>query len=479
MAEYRKQVVSTPETEVVAKAETADFRELGLTGLNMSIGQVTEEFLPRLKGKELLKTMTEMKDNDPICGAILFAVHMLVRAVEWRGTPADLESEEALRWATFLDECLLDMSSGWEDVLTQVLSMLPYGHSVHEIVYKRRNGDSDDPEQRSKYDDGLIGWRKLPIRGQDTIDRWVLDDQGGIRGIVQMSPPDYRERPIPIEKLLLFRTATYKNNPEGRSILRNAYRPWYFKSKIENIEGIGIERDLAGLPVGWVPPEWLDVNAAPEQKATVAAIHNIVKNLKRDQIEGVLFPLQYDQNGNKMVDLTLMSTGGKRQFDTDSIIGRYDQRIALTVLADFILLGHEKVGSFNLGVTKVDLFSAALGAWLDAIAEVMNLHAIPRLMKLNGVPPELWPTLQHADVQRIDLEVLGTFIERIARAGAPLFPDDRLENQLRLLANLPEIEEGRDEEREAQQALVPVPVDDEDTGVPAPQLQGADGKVSQ
>lgn len=396
-----------------------------------------------------------MRDNDPIAGAILFAVDMLVRAVEWRSLPAE-ETPAAEKWSTHLDECLHDMSDGLDSTLSSILSMLPFGFSVHEIVYKERLGENvDEPEKHSKYDDGLIGWRKFAIRGQDTIQRWLFDEHGGIQGIAQAGPPDWKERQIPIQKLLLFRPSAYKNNPEGRSILRNAYRPWYFKKRIENIEGIGIERDLAGIPIGWVPPEWLDENATDEQKATVAAIEKIVKNIKRDEQEGIIFPLQMDEKGHKLFDLTLLTTGGKRQFNTDAIIGRYDQRIALTVLADFILLGHEKVGSFNLGVTKVDLFSAALGAWLDAIAEVVNMHAIPRLMRLNGCPPELYPRLEHADVQRIDLEVLGTFIEKLAKAGAPLFPDQGLENHLRLLANLPE---QTDEERqEALDALVPGP----------------------
>ena len=63
---------------------------------------------------------------------------------------------------------------------------------------------------------------------------------------------------IPMSKALLFRTKSRKNNPEGRSILRNAYRSWYFKRRIQEIEGIGIERDLAGLPV-MHGPEGLDL----------------------------------------------------------------------------------------------------------------------------------------------------------------------------------------------------------------------------
>ena len=41
-------------------------------------------------------------------------------------------------------------------------------------------------------------------------------------------------------------------------------------------------------------------------------------------------------------------TGGRRQFDTDTIIKRYELRIAQSVLADMILIGHEAVGSYAL-----------------------------------------------------------------------------------------------------------------------------------
>ena len=47
-------------------------------------------------------------------------------------------------------------------------------------------------------------------------------------------------------------------------------------------------------------------------------------------------------------DLKLLSTGGRRQFDTNAIIARYDARIAMSCLADFILLGHDKVGTLAL-----------------------------------------------------------------------------------------------------------------------------------
>jgi hypothetical protein len=238
-------------------------------------------------------------------------------------------------------------------------------------------------------------------------------------------------------KALLFRTMARKGNPEGRSVLRNAYRPWYYKKNIESIEGIGIERDLAGLPVAWVPPELLDISASADDKAILAEIKKIVRNIRRDEQEGIVFPLAYDESGHKIYDMTLLSTGGRRQFDTDGIVQRYDSRMAMTVLADFILLGTKNVGSFALSSSKTELFAVALGAWLNSIADVFNRYAVPRLFELNPFTVEALPKIVPGDIEAIPLDELGTYIAALAGAGMPLFPNEELEKYLLRLANLP------------------------------------------
>ena len=115
-----------------------------------------------------------------------------------------------------------DMKETWIDTISEILSFLTYGWSFHEIVYKRRMGKTKDVRTRSKYSDGLIGWQKLPIRAQETLYQWEYDNEDNLLGMTQMPPPDFGMFTIPMEKALLFRTKSRKNNPEGRSILRNA-----------------------------------------------------------------------------------------------------------------------------------------------------------------------------------------------------------------------------------------------------------------
>lgn len=383
---------------------------IGATGLNRQGGRVYEEQLRELQGDKWIKVVWEMSNQDAVVGAVLFAIEMLIRQVKWDVAPAtDDERGEAV--ATFVWECLTDMQVTWQDTLAEVLTMLPYGWAYFEQVYKRRA-------------DGRIGWATWGIRSQDTLDEWDFDENGAIKGLWQLPPPDYRRRYIPIDKALHFRTSVRKGNPEGRSILRTAYRSWYFKKHIENIEGIGIERDLAGLPVAWVPPDVL-LQSTDEDRAVYNAIKDIATNIRRDEQEGVIFPLSYDERGNKEFELTLLSTGGTRQFDTDKVINRYDSRIAMSMLADFILLGHERVGSFALSSDKTDLFAVALGAWLDVIASTINQHAIPRLLKLNGISPDLAPTLTYGDIEKLGLKDIADYVTAITGAGGVVLDDEQ------------------------------------------------------
>ena len=137
---------------------------------------------------------------------------------------------------------------------------------------------------------------------------------------------------------------------------------------------------------------------------------------------------------------TLTTTGGRRQFDTNQIIERYDTRIAMTVLADFVLLGHQAVGSFALSSDKTELFGVALGAFLDLICEVFNNQAIPRLIDINGdhfSGITGYPELVHGDIETQNLSELGEFVSKMVGIGA-ITPDESMEDYLRMAADLPE-----------------------------------------
>ena len=422
------------------------FGEIGVSGLVHSRGTISEEWLPELKGRSGQAIYRQMIDNDPIIGAILYAIEMTLRAVPWsvqvggEGTPEDQER------AKFLESCMDDMSMSWVDFISAAESKVPYGWAYFESVYKRREGPNG--EHRSKHSDGKVGWRKFALRSQDTLDRWEIDSAGGIIGMWQRTSQLGESVPIPIAKAVLYRTSIRKNNPEGRSLLRTAYTSWYRKDRVETGEMIGIERDLVGVMVVKLPPALVNSTKA-EDVAAIDEWKEIVSNMRAGEQAGIVAPYFRDpETGNETISIELLKSPGTRLIDTGKIIQRYTQAMAMSTLQDVILLGHEQVGSLALADTKKALAQNALKAQVDEIASTLNAHEIPRLFRLNGWSTEDLPTVVPGEIGDRDLEKMADLIAATAGAGMGWFPDMSAENKIRTILGFDPIDDllGADEE---------------------------------
>lgn len=415
------------------------YAELGAPGLKRAGGFLQEEFITQLRGPRGMAMFREMYDNDAVVQAAITAIVMPIQQVTWRFQPASADPE-AVRIAKFFEDAIEDMEFSFKQSVLDWLSMLRFGHSVAEIVLKVRRGDVNDPMFRSKFNDGLVGWRKIPVRAQESLLQWDFQPNGDPLAMIQVPPPMYDRRYIPLSKCVHFRTTIEKNNPEGRSILRSAYFPYYFKKKLCEIEAIGLERDLNGLPSIGCPAEILNATSGP-LAALKSTLMNIVKTVRKDEQGGVLYPLQYDEKGHPKYEFKLISTQGTRAHDTTAIISRYKQDILTCMLADFLTIGHTAVGSRALADPKIDFFFLSVNAILDNISDTFTAQAVRPLMVVNQFPTELTPKLVHGEASNPNLQLMGQFVQALAAAGMPLFPDDSLENYLRGLAKLPQKEE--------------------------------------
>jgi len=431
------------------------FKDIGSAGLRQFGGWVREEFLQQLQGRQGARVYREMLDNSSAVGAIHFAIIQTMRDVEWRVIPAD-QSPKAIEMADWADSLREDMSHTWEDFITEALSMIGYGYAPHEIVYKRRmgrnpardEGGADDPPT-SMFDDGTIGIRRLPLRGQDTILKWFFGQNGEILGFTQQ-PWVGPLIDVPIEKTLLFRPQQHKNNPEGRSVIRNSYRPYYFLKRLEEMQAINLER-MSGVPALYIPSAIM-AGQDSTSKAAVDTYKKIVSNVRQDEQMGVLLPSDTYRDGEgkpssvKMYEFQLVTPQGRATSDFQAVKEGYRLEILTTVLADFIALGHGARGTQALATSKIDIFYSAVSGWLASIAGVLNRYMLPRLWELNGFDYATLPQYQPDLPQRVDLDGLSMFIFQLAQAGITFGGDPEVEKYLRDVAGLPDAgEEGVNE----------------------------------
>jgi hypothetical protein len=441
------------------------FKDIGSSGLRQFGGYVREEFLPQLQGREAARVYREMSDNSATIGAMLFAIVQSMRKIDWRTEPAS-DKPDALAEAEFADSLRMDMSHTWDEFIAESLSMLPYGFAPHEIVYKRRLGPKKEGTNSptSKYSDGRVGWRRLPIRGQDTVIKWYFDPNGTITGL-QQQPWNGGLIDIPIEKLLLFRPTTHKNNPEGRSILRNSYRAYYMQTRLEDQEAVLFER-LAGLPVMKVPLDLLTAAGGssddPETGVAITALNEykkIVTNVRIDEQMGIIIPSDTFEapdgtlSNVPMYSFDLISPKGRINVNADVSIERYKLDQLMSVLADFISVGHAQRGTQSLALSKVDMFFQAIEGWLTSEANIINRYGLTRIWDLNNINYDLMPAFVPELAQRIDLDSLGNYVLHLAQAGAAWFPDEDLENWLRDAAGMPDVADARAFSPAAVQAM--------------------------
>lgn len=410
------------------QAKGAPTTELGTSGFSAFGGIVSQEFLPELRGLRGRRVYQEMADNDPIIGGMLFAIEMAYRktepVVEPGGeTPADVEAAE------FLTSCIADLSHTWADFMSDVVTQFRYGWAWFETVYKRREGP--EGETPSLFDDGRVGWRKFAYRDQNTLERWDFDPKGGLQGMIQRPPAGapgasggLASITIPIGRSLHFKTAHAGGNPEGRSILRSAYTAWYYRKNLQAIEGISLERLGAGIPVMKLPAGATDADFA-EAKA-------VIRRFKVDEQMGFTLPAGWD------LDIAF-GTGRNVGEAFEAPITRYRAEIMVSVLAQFILLGLDKVGSYALSQTHRDIFQVALEGWLRGIEAVINRFAVPRLFAFNAFPGiTALPQISLGKIGDRNVDLMITALKELVPAGV-LTVDEALEAAVREAVGLPEL----------------------------------------
>lgn len=422
--------------------------ELGVSGQNTYSGMIfADEFLTELRGIKAIQKYREMRDNNATIGAVMYAVEQTLRDVEIKVVSAN-DTPAAKEAAKFVESVFEDMDHSLDDHLAEALSFLTYGFSWFEVVYKVRGGDSNNPKKDSKYSDGKIGIKKLAVRAPWTIQRFEVDtNTGDVLGVHQMVTWGKAPVMIPKEKSVYYRTTSLNNDPSGRSVLRNAFVAYTYLNRIQAYEAIAIERELHGIPLGRMPAEYLSADATQDQASLRAQFETALRDVKNNEQGYVLLPsdVYMDVDGKptnqRLMDLELITANGSRSIQIDPVVRRYQNDIARSLMAEFLMLGGGQSGSYALSKTKTDLFLRSMESYINAIVDTLNKQLIETLWQLNGFDWEVMPKLKAGDVAPHDLRELASFLRNINGADIDLSEQIETVKELMHIAELPFDEE--------------------------------------
>jgi len=257
--------------------------EIGNLGLSIFNGVSTSELKRELNWPASINTFKQMNAHGTVNSAMTLFDNIIGKA-QWSITPPKDATEEEKKQCEILQTMMHDMEGTWSEFIRDVLSMNLYGFSVHEKVYRKRYRSNG-----SKFNDGIIGWKKLPIRSQESIEKFIFSDDGNeIIGVKQnlsgiddnynrFSARINKEIILPTSKILLFRSGKHRGDPFGKSPLRDAYLAWRFLTALEDLEATSVSKDVSGIPILSIPPQYLSEDASPSQKAIntqVALVRN-------------------------------------------------------------------------------------------------------------------------------------------------------------------------------------------------------------
>jgi hypothetical protein len=377
------------------------FKEMGYVSPSPFTSWTRDERVPELRDQTGIRTYYNMKRADGIIRGALRLLKTPVMAARWFIEPAsDSTLDKSI--ADFVERNLFEeLNAPWYRVLEDALLMCEYGYMPLEKVYGLNS-------------DGKIVLKKLAPRHPLDIMQWEYDTTGGPNGIV-MEPTqanNFESIFVPIEKLVVFVLEQEAGDMRGISILRSAYKHYYYKDTLYKIDAIQKERHGIGVPIIKIP-----LGASDKDRALA---DDLGRNLRTNERAHISLPMNWEVMFAKLEG---------QPVDCLPSIAHHNDQIMQNILANFYKDPSAKEDSMNMFYKGTRYIASTL-------AETFNRHVIKQLVDFNYNRGK-YPILR---VRRIgeneDLRTWSFAFRNLVGANA-IFPDDPLEDFLRTELDLP------------------------------------------
>lgn len=312
------------------------------------------EHLVQLQGREGSNIYRQMAKGDTQVGMILRAHKNPIRSACWGITTADDASDMEIKAIELIKKWFFDdYTITFDTLLGQILSCLEYGFSCFERVW-----------QPYQFEQNMYLVPTLQQRMQTSIQD-IFPDKGYLTQLTVSSGL----QGIPLDDMVFFILNQQGLDMRGESLLRTAYPSWGHKSMYKQHLGIGIQRSMSGVPYMKVPK-----GVSVESKDYIAA-KELLEKLVYHENAYMVFPEGYE------FGVTTVTFNAEA---VQKVIDAVDRDMALSVLAQFVLLGQSgKGGAYALSRDQSDFFLDGLQYVVSLVENIFHRQVITPMLKLN------------------------------------------------------------------------------------------------
>lgn len=405
----------------------AALESIGYDGSKIYPGQLDRQEWHRELSSPLTKQklFREILENNPdVMRGFRLPVDLLT-AGKWRIRPPKGmgKDKRALEVAAFLQGVIDDSATPLYDMIDDLLSALPWGYVVSEIIWKRRNGRNNT--QPSAHNDGLWGIHKIELRPQYTAYGWAKDNETGeVVAFIQRDPQTGALAYIPLTKALHLTLGAGTTGPEGKAGLRNVFIPCRNKRRLTEIIHIGEEHTKAGIFVMEAPTEVLN-RAKNGDADALAMVEDTIQSMAQISVGEracIVMPSSIGPDGKPSGwSFDLKNTASSSRGDAIEMIRMHREDIAIGIGITFLLLGmNGSGGSKGQSEDQTSLAATIMQGLGDRVSDVFTRQLFPRIVAMNGMDPALCPTMTYTHPRKVDLTGLAQLIGVAQTAGIPL-----------------------------------------------------------
>lgn len=198
----------------------------------------------------------------------------------------------------------------------------------------------------------------------------------------------------------------------GNSMIKPAYKPWYFAELIHLFANRYYERFGEPVVMGRAPAGNTVEDSSGNKKDASREIQNTVNGLRNHS--SVTLPSDRDDNGNFIYDISYLESQ-MRGVDFDVYMKRLDLEKARAIFVPDLLLGSGNVGSYALGLEHKATFITGIMGIVDDMFDFFNKYIVKQLIKLNY--PSQKAKLKYTPLSRVTEDAIVNIVRDLIKSG--------------------------------------------------------------